>query len=226
MLCLAAGRTKSAGKWRSRWYPLGVARGRWGAEAPEDNRAARDRLIDAAEQCFARYGVAKTTVEDVASAAGVSRATVYRYFDGGRDELILAVLMREASKFLGRLDRRLDRQRSFADALVEGVVYTLREIRGEQQLALLFAPEIAGHTGSIAGASEALFRATTEFLRPLLEDAQRSGDMRNDVDIDDAAEWILRTILSLLTVQGPVRRSDARLRQFLHAFLVPALAAH
>lgn len=202
-----------------------MARGRWRADAPEDPDSARDRLVDAAEECFARFGVAKTTVEDVASAAGVSRATIYRCFDGGRDELILAVLMREAGKFLGRLDRRLDRQRSFADALVEGVVYTLREIRAEPQLALLFAPESAGHTGSIAGASEALFRATTEFLTPVLETAQQNGDMRQDVGIADAAEWVLRTILSMLTVTGPVRRSEARLRQYLHAFLVPALAA-
>jgi AcrR family transcriptional regulator len=202
-----------------------VARGRWRADAPEDPDSARERLIDAAEDCFARFGVAKTTVEDVASAAGISRATIYRYFDGGRDELILAVLMREAGKFLGRLDRRLDRQRSFADALVEGVVYTLREIRAEPQLALLFAPETAGHTGSIAGASEALFHATTEFLTPVLETAQRNGDMREDIGIADAAEWVLRTILSMLTVQGPRRRSDARLRDYLHAFLVPALAA-
>ena len=37
----------------------------------------------------ARWGLAKTTVEDAAREAGVSRATVYRYFPGGRDELDL-----------------------------------------------------------------------------------------------------------------------------------------
>ncbi|MBI1843295.1 MAG: TetR/AcrR family transcriptional regulator, partial [Actinobacteria bacterium] len=39
---------------------------RWGAEAPTDSDQSRERLIDAAEACFERYGVMKTTVEDVA----------------------------------------------------------------------------------------------------------------------------------------------------------------
>src|SRR3546814_9749490 len=58
----------------------------WRSDAPSSVDDARDRLIDAAETCFTRFGVAKTTLEDIATEAGVSRATVYRYFEGGRDE--------------------------------------------------------------------------------------------------------------------------------------------
>jgi len=50
--------------------------------APNDPDTARDRLLDAAEACFERSGISKTTVEDIAKQASVSRATVYRYFAG------------------------------------------------------------------------------------------------------------------------------------------------
>lgn len=201
-----------------------MARLRWGEDAPVDPSDARRRLLDAAEACFAHYGVMKTTVEDVAAEARVSRATVYRYFDG-RDELILGVLMREANRFLGRLSKRLERGSEFSATVVDGVVYTLDTVRSDPHLAMLFAPDAAGVTGAIAGASEALFAATAEFLRPLLTRAQERGQLRPGVDPDEAAEWILRTILSLLTVRGPVARSEPATRRYLTTFLVPALAA-
>ena len=40
---------------------------------------ARELLLDATERCFERYGIAKTTIDDIADEAGVSRGTVYRY---------------------------------------------------------------------------------------------------------------------------------------------------
>lgn len=201
-----------------------MAKLRWGAEAPDDPESARTRLLDAAEACFGRFGVMKTTVEDVASEARVSRATVYRYFDG-RDALVLGVLLRQARRFLGRLEKRITAQGSFADAMIEGVLFTLDVVRSDPNLALLFTPEAAGVTGSIVGASDALFSTTSEFLRPYFETAQQSGQLRAGLDLDEASEWILRSIVSLLTVPGPRRRTKAEQRRFLETFLLPSLLA-
>lgn len=201
-----------------------MAKLRWGDDAPNDTTSARTRLIDAAEACFKRYGVVKTTVEDVASTAKVSRATVYRYF-GDRDELILGVLLREAGRFLDRLAAEINREPSFDRAVVNGVLFTVDAVRADENLALLFAPEAVGITTSIAGASEALFRLTAQFLRPFFESAREAGELRSDVDLDDAAEWTLRAVLSLLTVQGPTVRGREDQWRFLATFLVPALVA-
>ena len=48
----------------------------------------RVRIIDATLVCLARHGTVKTTVDDIARESGVSRATVYRAFPGGRDEIL------------------------------------------------------------------------------------------------------------------------------------------
>ena len=74
-----------------------MTRLRWGDEVPADVDAARQRLLDAAETCIDRFGLAKTTVEDIATEAKVSRATIYRYFDN-RDELVLAVVLRSLDR--------------------------------------------------------------------------------------------------------------------------------
>jgi AcrR family transcriptional regulator len=184
---------------------------------------ARDRLVDAAEVCFTRFGVAKTTLEDIATEAGVSRATVYRYFGGGRDEIILGVLLREGREFLASLGRRVQREQTLGDAIVEGVLYTVAAVRRNDHLALLFAPEVAGHTTSIAGASAALYELTQDFLRPIFEQARTSGQLRDGIVSDDAAEFVLRMILSLLSVAGPRRRSQVKEREFLRTYCAGAI---
>ncbi|HZU79281.1 MAG TPA: helix-turn-helix domain-containing protein, partial [Acidimicrobiales bacterium] len=63
----------------------------------------RQRILQATYACVARWGLAKTTIEDAAREAGVSRATLYRYFPGGREELVNAVVAWEFNRFFTRL---------------------------------------------------------------------------------------------------------------------------
>ena len=51
------------------------------------------RVLDAAKACVERWGMAKLTIDDIANAAGVSRATLYRMFPGGKDVLFEALRM-------------------------------------------------------------------------------------------------------------------------------------
>ena len=46
---------------------------RGGNALPSDSQAAREFLMDGAENCFEKYGIAKTTMDDIAKMAGVSR---------------------------------------------------------------------------------------------------------------------------------------------------------
>ncbi len=202
-----------------------MSRESWRSDAPASITDARDRLIDAAERCFSRFGAAKTTLEDIAAEAGVSRATVYRYFDGGRDEIVLGVVLREAYAFLEILQRRVQRESELSNAIVEGVLFTVASVRKNEQLAILFAPEVAGQTSTIAGASTALFEITTDFLRPVFESARQENEMRPGIEAEDAAEFVLRMILSLLSVSGPRARSAAKEREFVLRFCAGAIVA-
>lgn len=193
---------------------------RWGVHAPSTVASARERLIDATALCLERFGVAKTTVEDVAAAAQVSRATVYRYFDG-RDALILGVLERDAKQFMERLVSRIRDQQDVGVAIVESVVFTVSSVRADPHLALLFAPDAVGATFSIPGTTGLIFRLTSEALRPTLERARDADILREGLNIDEAAEWILRTTLSLLSV--PTQRTETEDRRLLMTYLVPAL---
>src|SRR6266851_644407 len=66
------------------------------------------RMVDATLRCIARWGVAKTTLDDVAREAGCSRATVYRLFPGGKDGLLDAVARTETERFFACLADGID----------------------------------------------------------------------------------------------------------------------
>src|SRR6266550_2674688 len=81
--------------------------------------SGRERILEATYACVARYGLGKTTVEDAAREARVSRATVYRYFPGGKDQLIAEVIAWEATRFFARLAAAVEGVESFPDLLSE-----------------------------------------------------------------------------------------------------------
>ena len=61
---------------------------------------ADSAVLDAAKRCTERWGMAKVTIDDIATEAGVSRATIYRLFPGGKDVLFDALRVRETEDFL------------------------------------------------------------------------------------------------------------------------------
>ncbi|MGZ4680956.1 MAG: TetR/AcrR family transcriptional regulator [Acidimicrobiales bacterium] len=199
---------------------------RWGDEVPADVNAARERLLDAAESCIDRFGLAKTTVEDIANEAKVSRATIYRYFDN-RDELVLAVVLRSLERSQGgNLDEYFTgaaTPEQFGDALVDAMVHLLDRLRHDPKLGVLLNRDSGGVSATITGASQALFTIVIGDWHPRMTAAQRSGLLRADLDVDELSEWVLRSVLSLLTVEGPRHHTADDERRLLATFLAPAL---
>jgi len=76
------------------------------------------KVIAATLACIARWGLSKTTLDDVAREAGVSRATVYRLFPGGKPALFRACGASEISRLLLELTNSLDSAGSLDDLLV------------------------------------------------------------------------------------------------------------
>jgi AcrR family transcriptional regulator len=77
----------------------------------------RERILDGAGEAVVRFGLAKTSLEDVARAGGVSRATVYRWFPGGRDEVFDALVGRELAAVAEEMIQRIEEAPDLAAGL-------------------------------------------------------------------------------------------------------------
>ncbi len=179
---------------------------------------AETRILDAAKQCCERWGVAKVTIDDIATAGGVSRATLYRLFPGGKDVLFDALRVRELTGFFDRLTAEAEGVDDFEDLVVRLVVTATRELRADQHLAIMLGSE-PGETLSqltVEGLPRTI-RVATEYITPLV---------RSHLTQDEAALAI--DLLVRMTISYFLAPSDAidlgdpvSARQFIQ----PGLAA-
>ncbi len=190
----------------------------------EDNKTkpVRERLLDAAEGCFAQYGPQKTSMEDVARAAGMSRATVYRYFEN-RDALLLGVASRQATALATEAISYLAQFDDIADWLVEGLIFTLREIPERPVFASLVTSLDSRSASSLFLGSSGMIQIGVNVLRPMFGTAEQQGLLREDVDIDMVIEWLLRILWTYLNAPSQVAADDEGMRKLFRMMLIPAI---
>jgi AcrR family transcriptional regulator len=171
--------------------------------------AGAERLLDAAGACFAERGVAATGMADVARRAGCSRATLYRYF-ASRDELRLAFVHREARRIGAGVAADVAGLDDPVERTVAAVESALRQVRADPTLAAWFTAGDAGLAAALGQGSDVIHGLAAAFFG-----APDEGD-----DARRRSAWLVRVILSLLTVPGA---DAAEEHDLLERFVAPAL---
>ncbi len=131
---------------------------------------AEARILDATMRCGEQWGFAKVTIDDIAAASGVSRATIYRLFPGGKDVLFDALRVREINEFFDRVTAEVAPIGDLEDLLVRLVVVATHELRDHETLALLLASEPGEALSQLTVEGlPRIIRVATERLAPLVE---------------------------------------------------------
>lgn len=185
--------------------------------------SAQERALDATTALVARWGVAKTTLGDVAREAGMSRATLYRTFPGGKDELFALLAQREVARFLAVVAEACDAAPDLATALVDALHAAALHLRDHAAIGYVLAhePEVAVPVlgfGEMDRLLRVVRRATAPHLVRFLPERPE--------DAGWAAEWCARLFLSHLVNPTPAwdltdRAVGARL---VGRYLAPALS--
>ena len=198
------------------------------ATGPTDGaRTAGDppstRVLGATITCLGRWGLGKTTLDDIAREAGVSRATVYRLFPGGKDTVVRAAVASEMVAFQQALADRLADLTTLEDVLVTSITFATESVREHEALQFLLAHEpdqVLPHL-AFARFDQVLAGAAAiggPWLEPHLgvEGAAR------------AAEWVARIVLSYAL--APSTHYDLGephdARRFTRTFLLPGLTGN
>lgn len=129
--------------------------------------ATERRVLEAAKACCARWGIDKVTI---AAESGVSRATLYRMFPGGKDVLFEAMRLRELEDFFERLAAQIAGATTLEDLLVRTVVAATHEMRADDHLAIMLASEPGDTLGQLTvDGLPRIIRVATVFLAPLVD---------------------------------------------------------
>jgi AcrR family transcriptional regulator len=198
--------------------PMGQAQHDAPVAAP---RSTEDRIAEALLVCMGRWGLAKTTVEDIAREAGVSRATVYRLFPGGKSAISEAAALADVRRLVATLRDGLagidDREELLTHALCLAATFfaehdALNFVRRHEPVEFERLVRL--------DRLDALLSTAGELVGPVL---------RPVLDTDDAARstaiWLGRLVASHVVNPDPaVTLSDpAQARAVVRTYVLPGL---
>lgn len=185
--------------------------------AKTQNPDTHTRILDAAITCVKRWGIDKVTLNDIAQEAGVTRPTVYSYF-GSRDEVIQVALLQSAYAFSADMLKHISKFESAKERIIEAVIYALKKLPKEPVLTLLKESSLA----QIMNTYALRMPEGNEIRRSLFKFIFNEKDV-DDEELEEIIEVTTRFMLSLLTLEGPKKRTEKELRGFLERRLIPAI---
>jgi AcrR family transcriptional regulator len=173
---------------------------RSGTARPSRRAASKARvrgdLLAAARRLFAARGVTTTTMDDIAKAAMVSRATAFNYFPS--KTLLLEALTHEMEdRFMGHIEKMIATPATAAERIAQLFQWTAQSIESVPRLHRV-----------LIGASEATYGLTKESgvrtarmhraFASILEAGRRDGNVRRDIPTETLAEIVGGTYVGIL----------------------------
>ncbi len=180
-------------------------------EAPT---AARERLIAIADEFLEREGIDAVSIDTIAAAAGVSRATAFRQL-GGRDQMVVAVALARSRRFSTECVAEMSRRSGAFAKLEAAFVYLARELPRDPIMRELFALTPSGEFGPEGNAiAEAA-------LGPTIEAGRAAGEVRGDIATAEIIRWVVE---QMYLAVSHADRSEAAVVRRVRTFISPALS--
>lgn len=182
-----------------------------------------DRVAAAALDEFAEHGIRRTSMEDVARRAGVSRMTVFRRF-ASKQRLVEVVIAREVHRGMQELDLLWEGAQTLEDRLVAGFEFAGRYVRGHPLFDRLLRsepdvllPPLTLDGGPVLGLYRSLIANRLQ--------AEINAGRAATTDLDGVAEVMARLAISLLlTRDGTITLDDPHsVRRLVNLTLLPML---
>ncbi|MGW5438611.1 TetR/AcrR family transcriptional regulator [Nocardia asteroides] len=180
-----------------------------------------EKLLDSALSAFLDFGIKRTSMGEIARRAGISPATLYRRFES-KNELVEAVGVREAQRYVAEVDERVRAVTEPAEQLVEIFVAFMTTLAGNELLRRLLATEPEVVLPRLTTEGGPILAVGREYVADKLRELQAMSPVP-DFDPDLVAEIMARLALSLaLTPDGLIPLDDVEAgRDFARRTLLP-----
>ncbi|RZS43570.1 TetR family transcriptional regulator [Herbihabitans rhizosphaerae] len=182
------------------------------------------RLLDAAYEQFCRMGIRRSTMEDVARRAGMSRITAYRRI-ATKDALVEQVVRREFRRYFDQFLLDIRQAKTVGDRVVLGFVSSLQAIRRNPLIGGLMATEPEMVVPSLINDGGRTQATVQRFVAGQLRAEQQAGNVSDELNVELVAEMMTRVSTSFLISPSQVidLDDDEQLREVARKFLVPML---
>ena len=159
---------------------------------------ARTRLLAATVVCLGRYGIAKTTVDDAAREAGLARATVYRHFPDGKEQLIAEAITWAVGQFFAELAVAVEGAPDFPTLVEEALIHAHRAVDEHVVLQKVLETEPERLLPQLTQSAPQVVAVLSGYLATQL----RAEALRPGLTAEEAGEWLARMGLSFILAGG------------------------
>jgi AcrR family transcriptional regulator len=161
---------------------------------------------------FARYGLQKTSMDEMARSARVAKATIYTYL-GSKDQVYLEVLRREANEIVEKVSLSVAQQVSPEDKLVAFARAKFRYMREAVNILNLDREGIDKLLPSAENIRHHFFEREVDIIRSILNEGVEKGTFHlNDVLL---AARAIGHALRGFELNWLVQESDERIEHYL-----------
>ena len=180
----------------------------------------KETLIDAAEICFDRKGVAHTSMLDVATEAGVSRTSLYKYYPRIED-VLQAAFIREFDRFETQISARLKNCRTSESMLLETIAGIAENVPKSTWIgSLVSGPKTRTEEKALHAGRSALDARIRKLIDAPLAALAAEGRLRTDVDQALIVEWLRIQVHAFSVVRHPGRFTKKHRRTLMSEFLL------
>lgn len=164
--------------------------------------SVRGKVLEGGLVSIGQYGLARTTVDDVAQASGVSRATIYRHFPGGRDQIVRDTVAWEMGRFFSSLGEAVAAAPDLCVLLEDALVFARKALAQHIVFQRVMQTEPERLLPLLTVESFRILPLIGGFLVPYLERERDAGRLRDGADIGRTADYIARMVLSCIGASG------------------------
>lgn len=172
----------------------------WNETIDAHRREVRDAILETTVKLVAEHGLRSVTMAQIAAETGIGRATLYKYFPSV-EAILTAWHERQVTGHLEQLAALGHKAGKPADrlaAVLEAFALIQHEHHGTELAALL-------HQGEHVARAQQHLRG---FIRGLLTQGAKAGELRSDVSPDELASYCLSALMAANTLpsKAAVRR--------------------
>ncbi|MCY4377806.1 MAG: TetR/AcrR family transcriptional regulator [Spirochaetaceae bacterium] len=169
----------------------------------------REKIVDAAIRCFQRYGPQRTSMNDIADEAGISRRTLYRQFDD-RPALVAEILDRRLSELHASVVAHLATYDDIEAALIEGSLFSVESGESDDLVAEIVRHEHAGTPERfLLRVNDSIAARVLESWSVVLDRGRAQGRVRTGLSDTRAVELIM-TVHTVALLRDDLGRDGRR----------------
>ena len=177
--------------------------------SPTNGSGERDKIVGAAIRCFERFGPQRTSMNDIADEAGISRRTLYRQFDD-RPALVAEILDRRLSDQHASVVAHLATYDDIEDALIEGSLFSVEAGESDDLVAEIIRHEHAGTPERfLLRVNEGIAARVLESWSAVLGRGRAQGRVRADLTDTRVVELIM-TVQTVALLRDDLGRDGRR----------------